>query len=326
MEQLIFDLRGNGGGLLREAVSIVNMFVPKGTEIVSTRGKLEEWNKTYSALSEPLDLEMPMVVLVNSSSASASEIVSGALQDLDRAVILGEESFGKGLVQQTKDISYNTKLKLTVSKYYIPSGRCIQKLDYSHKENGKAEEVPDSLIKPFYTANGRPVFDGRGIKPDVEVDLEFASNILNGLASNNIPFDYATQYRMKVESIASPDQFSLSDDEYKNFMDYALSQDFSYDTQTEAYFDKLTDVAGDERYLEGAEADFETLFAKIQPNPADDLVKFRDEIQEFLEMEIVSRYYYQNGKIIHSITQDPYILEAKSVLNDRYESILTGSN
>ena len=323
MTELVFDLRGNGGGLLREAVNIVNFFVPKGTEIVSTRGKLEEWNRTHEALNEPLDLDIPLVVLIDGSSASASEIVSGALQDLDRAVVIGETSFGKGLVQQTKDISYNTKLKLTVAKYYIPSGRCIQKLDYSHRSfQGRVEEVPDSLIMPFYTSNGRPVFDGRGIKPDKEVEFEGVANILNGLLQNNVLFDYATVFRSKVDSVDAAKIFVMNDSQYDDFVQYALTQEFSYDTQTEKLFKELERVAKDERYMAGAENDFSALYEKIQPRKEEDLRKFRAEIQEFLENEIIGRFYFQTGRYEYSLTRDLYIDQAVATFGADYNQTL----
>jgi len=238
MQQVVLDLRGNGGGLLREAINIVNFFVPKGTEIVRTKGKIPEWNKTYTAINEPLDVNIPVIVLVDPFSASASEIVSGSLQDLDRGVVLGEESFGKGLVQQTKDIAYNTKMKLTVAKYYTPSGRCIQRLDYSHRdeETGQVTAVADSLVKPFKTKGGRLVYDGKGISPDVEVKPEEASQVLSALVQHWIIFNYATDYHSKHKSIDSADVYRMTDVEYNDFVNYAKNQKFEYETGTEQLY------------------------------------------------------------------------------------------
>ncbi|MFZ6053137.1 S41 family peptidase [Halocola ammonii] len=326
MKKLVFDLRGNGGGLLREAVNIVNMFVPKGTTVVNTKGKIEEWNRTHETLSDPIAPDIPVTVLVNGGSASASEIVSGALQDLDRAVVIGEETFGKGLVQQTKDLSYNAKLKLTVAKYYIPSGRCIQKLDYSHRaENGQVEEVPDSLIQEFETKGGRPVFDGRGIRPDVYVEDEQLSNILNGLIAEQVVFNYATKFHRENSEIAASEEFELSDSQYKEFVAYALKQEFEYNTATEKMYEELKRTAEREKYIEGAEVEFEKLLAKIEPKKEEDLMKFRSQIQEYLENEIVSRYYYQTGRVKHSLDRDPYISTAMKTLRDGYSDILAGT-
>lgn len=326
MKQLIFDLRGNGGGLLREAVNIVNFFVPKGEEIVSTRGKIEEWNKKHVALDEPLAANLPLIVLVDQGSASASEIVSGALQDLDRAVVVGKTTFGKGLVQQTKDLSYNTKLKLTVAKYYIPSGRCIQKLDYSHRDAIKGvDAVPDSLIKPFKTANGRTVYDGRGITPDVDVEQEELSNILNGLMSNNIIFKYATNYAQNHSEIPEPEKFDLGT-QYDDFVQYAMSKEFSYNTGTEAILKELKQMAEAERYYQGAEEAFANLEASISPERSRDLVKFREQIEYTLEEEIISRYYYQEGAIRYALANDPFVAEAIDIFKNRYSRILAGTD
>lgn len=325
MKRLVFDLRGNGGGLLREAVNIVNFFVPKGQEIVSTRGKLEEWNRTHAALNAPIAPDLPLVVLVNGGSASASEIVSGALQDLDRAVVIGERSFGKGLVQQTKDISFNSKLKLTVAKYYIPSGRCIQKLDYTNRSGSKVDEVADSLIKPFSTIGGRTVYDGRGIDPDVLVDLDDDINIIRGLITNDVIFDYATQYRLANQAIDSADTFTLSDDDYQRFVDFAEQRDFEYNTVTEKVFEDLQEIAAEERYYEGAEEEFAALLESITPEKSDDLMKFKKEITELLESEIASRYYFQTGRIKADLEGDVFISSAIETFDGSYNSLLDGT-
>ena len=325
MKQLLLDLRGNGGGLLREAISIVNMFVPMGTEIVRTKGKIEEWNKIYTALAEPLDTKMPIIVLVDRASASASEIVSGSLQDLDRAVILGEESFGKGLVQQTKDLAYNTKLKLTVAKYYTPSGRCIQRLDYAHRDEGTGEvkAISDSLLKKFKTTLGREVWEGRGIAPDIEVDLGEDAHILSAMMERNIIFHYATQYRIQHGEISAAQDFRLSDKEYGEFCDFVLSKNISYETNTEKLFKRLKETAEAERYYEGSENEFAQLFSRIEPQTRKDLDKFRNQIKEVLEGEIVSRYYYQTGRTKNYLAIDPVVHRSLEVFAKDYSGVLS---
>jgi carboxyl-terminal processing protease len=327
MERCVLDLRGNGGGLLREAISIVNFFVPKGTEIVRTKGKIDEWNKIYTATVDPLDTEIPLVVLVDGMSASASEIVSGSLQDLDRAVVVGSESFGKGLVQQTKDLAYNTLVKITVAKYYTPSGRCIQRLDYSHRDDkdGQVKAVSDSLIKPFKTKGGRTVYDGRGISPDIEVKDEEASNVMMGLVNNWIGFHWATKYANSHAQIDSADTFRLTDAEYSEFINWAMTQKFEYNTATEAVYKELERVAKNEMYYEGSENEFASLYAKIAPNKEQDLKKFKGQIKEYLENEIVSRYYYQSGRIKATLPQDPCIAKAIETLNSSYSAVLNGT-
>jgi carboxyl-terminal processing protease len=324
MNKLILDLRGNGGGLLREAISIVNFFVPKGTEIVKTKGKIEEWNKTYTATYDPIDTQIPITVLVDGGSASASEIVSGSLQDLDRAVVVGAESYGKGLVQQTKDLAYNTKIKLTVAKYYTPSGRCIQRLDYSHRDESTGEVVAkaDSLIRSFTTKGGRPVKDGRGISPDVDVKEDEASHILKSLVENWVIFHWATDYRRTHPAIDSADVFALTDAEYNEFIEFAKSKDFHYDTHTEKVYEQLKKTAKEEKYVEGSEKQFDELFSKIEPKKESDLVKFKPQIKQFLENEIVGRYYYQTGRSKNALREDPCILKSLEVFASNYNQLL----
>ena len=324
MNKLILDLRGNGGGLLREAITIVNFFVPKGTEIVKTKGKIEEWNKTYTAMNDPIDTQIPITVLVDGGSASASEIVSGSLQDLDRAVVVGTESYGKGLVQQTKDLAYNTKIKLTVAKYYTPSGRCIQRLDYSHRDESTGEVAmkADSLIRSFKTKGGRPVKDGRGISPDLEVKEDEASHILRSLVDSWVIFHWATEYHRSHPSIDSADAFHLTDAEYNQFIEFAKSKDFHYDTHTEKVFEQLKKTAKEEKYFEGSEKQFEELFSKIEPKKESDLMKFKPQIKEFLENEIVGRYYYQTGRSKNALREDPCIVKSLEVFASSYNQLL----
>ncbi|MBX2972591.1 MAG: S41 family peptidase [Flavobacteriales bacterium] len=325
--KLVFDLRGNGGGLLREAVNIVNLFVPKNELVVETRGKIPEWDKTYKTLSEPMDAAIPLVVLVDGQSASASEIVSGALQDLDRAVIVGERTYGKGLVQQTRDLYYNSKLKVTVAKYYIPSGRCIQKLDYSHRDSlGKVEEVKEAAIAEFKTRNGRPVFDGRGILPDVEVVDPELAKVVGGLYGKDLFFDFATKYRLTHAEIGPAEEFRISDALYQEFVDYVKDKKFDYDTETLDAFKKLEDAAKKERYYDHAKAQLDALHAELAPDRTEELTRFRTDIEEVLRNEIVGRYYFQTGRAKAALVTDPSVKSAVDLLNGpRYNEVLTAA-
>lgn len=328
-KSVVLDLRGNGGGLLTESVNIVNFFVDKGTPVVHTKGKIKDWDKSYKALNNPIDTEMPLVVLINGGSASASEIVSGSLQDNDRAVIMGTQSFGKGLVQNVRPLSYNSKLKITVAKYYTPSGRCIQKLDYSHKnEEGEAEEIPDSLITEFKTIHSkRKVFDGKGIAPDIKVEGLPLSDISATLIIKNLIFDYATDYRLKHETIASAKDFKLSDAEYNDFVSFLSDKDYQYTTKSENLLKKLEKATQEDKYFEDVKTEYEALKAKLNHNKKEDLTTFKDEITQILENEIISRYYYQKGQAEISLRYDPVIEEAIQTLSDNtiYQSVLAGT-
>ena len=310
-QALVLDLRNNGGGLLREAVEIVNMFVPKGEEIVSTKGKVKQWDKTYKATSAPIDTTIRIAVLTNSNSASASEIVAGAMQDLDRGIVVGARTFGKGLVQTTRDLDYNTKLKVTTAKYYIPSGRCIQVLDYSHRnEDGSVGEVPDSLITEFTTKKGRKVYDGGGVIPDIVLKPEQLSNLGIALITNYMVFDFATKFASENESIASPEEFSITADIYNQFADFVKEKEFDYESESEHVLEDLIEAAKEEKYYGLAKEDFETLKAKLEPKLDKDLNEFNEEVKSLLENEIVSRFYYQKGAIRSSIGEDKVIIKA----------------
>ncbi len=325
---LIFDLRGNPGGLLRESVNIVNLFVEKGEEIVSTRGKLENLAKVHRAINAPVDTQVPLVVLVNRNSASASEIVAGAIQDLDRGVIVGQKTFGKGLVQQTIKLTYNTQLKVTTAKYYIPSGRCIQALDYSHRnDDGSVGKVPDSLMTEFKTKNGRVVFDGGGIEPGVKTERQKRSNIAARLMSKMLIFDYANLYRRNHDKISSARDFKFTDDDYADFVSFLKDKDYDYTTKSERKLEELKKIAQKEKYFENAKVEYEALEKKLTHSNEEDLVKFKDEVIRLLEGEIAVRYYFQQGRIEAALVEDTDVLKALEVLKDEawYASILEGT-
>lgn len=325
MESLVFDLRGNGGGLLIEAVNIVNIFVPKGQEVVKTKGKVSQWERAHNTQNEPTDLEIPLVILVDGGSASASEIVAGTIQDLDRGVVIGTRTFGKGLVQETRPLQYNSRLKLTVAKYYIPSGRCIQKLDYSHRDfNGNVEEVPDSLLKVFTTRAGRKVIDGRGIDPDILIEDREYPEVLSSLMSESLFFLYATEYAASKDALAPAAEFGLTDDEYQAFTTYLEGKDYQYTTATENDLEELMKTAKREKYFKLAEAEFKILEEKLENKKNKDLLLFRDDIEKVLENEIVSRFHFQRGRIEATLASDENVTEAKTVLKDslRYKGIL----
>ncbi|MBK0404953.1 S41 family peptidase [Adhaeribacter sp. BT258] len=327
-KKIIFDLRDNPGGLLNEAVNISNLFVDKGKDIVSTKGKVTEWNKVYKALDEPLDTQIPMVILTSSRSASASEIVSGVMQDYDRAVLVGERTFGKGLVQATRPLSYNSQLKVTTAKYYIPSGRCIQEVDYSHrKEDGSLGKIPDSLRVAFKTSKGRVVYDGGGVAPDIEVSDKEYSDIAKTLGNKGYFFEYANKYRAENPTIKPAKEFNISDAEYQKFVTFLNKKDVSYSTSVEQSIDDLVKKAQAEKHYDDVKAEIEQLRKKVSHNKANDLNRFKTEIKELLEQEIAARYYFQKGAIEASFDDDEDILTAIKVLNDpqKYQGLLQAS-
>ncbi|RED93594.1 S41 family peptidase [Marinoscillum furvescens] len=326
-EKIILDLRGNPGGLLEEAVNVSNVFVGKGREVVTTRGKLKNWTKTYKTLNEAADEDIPLVVLVSNGSASASEIVSGVMQDYDRGVLVGQRTYGKGLVQQTRPLAYNSQLKVTTGKYYIPSGRCIQAIDYSHRNpDGSVGKIPDSLKSEFKTANGRSVYDGGGVNPDIEVETQELAPITISLLSNDLIFHFATRYFYEHPEIPDAKEFKLTDAEYQEFKQWLQDKDLNYTTQVERDIDKLIASSKKEQYYEDIAEQIEALREETLHNKDQDLVTFKPEIKKLLEREIAGRYYYQAGMVEAMFDQDKEVLAAIEVLNDteRYQQILKG--
>ncbi|HLG04304.1 MAG TPA: S41 family peptidase [Bacteroidia bacterium] len=323
---LVLDVRENPGGLLREAVAIVNLFVDKDQVVVDMRGRVKEWDKTYRSENTPVDTQIPLVVLVNSWSASASEIVAGALQDMDRAVVVGQRSFGKGLVQQTLPLVYGSLFKVTVAKYYTPSGRCVQSVDYSHRRaDGTLERVPDSLITAYKTKNGRIVWDGLGVIPDVEVPARQFSVLADTLIIKGLIFDYATVYVNEHPSIDKSDKFRLSDEEYNAFVNWVKSKDHSFITKEEKDLVAFKTHSGKQGHFTAVSAEYETLLKKVQSEKADDFAEFKTEIRVLLESEISSRYYYQSGRVAASLKDDPDLKQALTIIRDKkaYNGILT---
>lgn len=326
-KSIILDLRGNPGGLLHESINLVNLFLPKDIDVVFTKGKIAEWNKTYKTLKNPIDTEIPLVVLINNNSASASEIVAGTLQDYDRAVLIGQRSFGKGLVQTTRLLAYNCQAKITVAKYYIPSGRCIQAVDYSHKDkDGKASRIPDSLRRAFKTKAGRTVYDGAGLEPDIIIEKEELSPIAQSLLSKNLIFEYANEYVLKkpTTNVKSAKEFVLSDAEYQDFLNWVKNKDYSYTTELEKNFQNLVETAKKEKVYENLQADFNLLKNKIVKNKEADLQTFKNEIKELLENEICTRYFYEKGQIEARFDEDKELKEAIKILKNpqSYQEIL----
>ncbi len=325
---LILDLRDNGGGLLNEAVNIANLFVKKGEMVVSTKGKTPDRNKSYKTLIQPLEPDIPLVILVNGMSASASEIVAGAIQDLDRGVIIGERTFGKGLVQNIIPLSYNTQMKITVAKYYIPSGRCIQSIDYAHRDSlGRTINIPDSLTTAYKTKGGRTVYDGAGINPDILIEQPQLSNISISLLTKYLFFDYANHFRKSHESIPPAGEFEITDEEFNNFVNWLSDKDYDYVSRSEMMLADLKKTAETEKYYEDLTQEFELLESKMIHNKQDDLNKFRPEIERILKNEIVARYHYQKGRVEAAIKDDIEVKTARELLKDskQYNGILDGS-
>lgn len=315
IKSLILDLRNNGGGVLEAAVQVVNMFVPKGKEVVSTKSKVSQWDRIYRTSNEPIDTVMPLAVLINGGSASASEILSGALQDMDRAVLVGQRSFGKGLVQSPRELPYNGNVKVTMSKYYIPSGRCIQQIDYSHRNaDGSVGNIPDSLTSVFHTSNGRPVRDGGGVSPEFKVEEPKTPTLMYYLLSDYVLFDFVTEYVQKHKTIPPAKDFEVTDEDFEAFKAYAKEKNFKYDRQSEKLLKNLKEVASFEGYMDDDSTLFKALEAKLTPEIGRDFDRFKDEIKKMMGSEIVKRYYFQKGELVYSLKADSVMDKAIEVL------------
>jgi carboxyl-terminal processing protease len=329
VKAMVIDLRNNLGGIIDEAVKMVGFFVPKGTVVVTTRGKLKQWDKTYRTQSEPILTTMPMAILVDENTASAAEILSGTLQDLDRAVIVGTRTFGKGLVQSIRELPYNGHLKVTIAKYYIPSGRCIQAINYAERnDDGSPMRVPDSLTHVFKTADGRFVRDGGGIRPDVAVNDSAQLNITYYLMNQNVIFDFATQYALKHSNIEEPEKFNITDSDYDSFKQYVKDQHFHYTLQSETLLKKLMATANIEGYANLASTDFKSLQSILTPNIDKDMNLFKNDIENLINGEIVKRYYYQKGVVRYSLQHDKTLDKAMNVIdnNTEYNKLLENQN
>jgi len=321
MKGMILDLRGNPGGLLNEAVNIVNIFEPKDKLVVTTKGKVDEWNNTFKTLDEPSDTAIPLVIITNSGSASASEIVSGTMQDYDRGVIIGQRTYGKGLVQITRNLSYNTMLKVTTAKYYIPTGRCIQAINYAERNaDGSVKHIPDSLKVAFKTVNAkRTVYDGGGIDPDFQLPKPEQTKLVDALVKQNYIFDFATTYTILHHSIDDPAKFKLADKDFDDFVAFVKSKDLSYKTESEAKLDELKDASTEEKYFDALKDEYETIKKKLAHDKAQDIIKNKKEIVTLLENEIAGRYYYAYGRVKKSYQNDSEVTKAIELINNPTE-------